>query len=109
VHTNLVIQINQHNNHDNSVYIVNLYAVSTTDSLVIMFIFLTCSLALCWGSVSNSKITMTLAQLHYFYHKILGGTKDIMSPLFKSWGGHVPPRPPINSVPVQKCHIPTNT
>jgi len=27
---------------------------------------------------------MKYAQLHYFYHKILGDTKDIMSPLSKS-------------------------
>jgi len=46
VHTDLVIQINQNNYHDNSVYIANHYTVSTTDSPVIMFIFHIYSLAL---------------------------------------------------------------
>jgi len=48
------------------------------------------SLTLCWGNVSNSEATMKFAQLYYFYHKILGGTKDIMPPLLKRWGGKVP-------------------
>jgi len=45
-----LFQINQHNmnNHDNSVYIVNLYTVSI-DNPVMMSIFLIYSLALCWG------------------------------------------------------------
>jgi len=37
---------------------------------------------------------MKFAQYITFYHKMLGGTKDIMSPLSKSWGEHVPPVPP---------------
>jgi len=81
------------NNHDNSVYLVNLYTVSA-DNLVIMFIFLIYSLALCWGNVSNSNVTMKFAQLDYFLSQNIGGTKDIMSPLSKSLGGHVPPVPP---------------
>jgi len=44
------------NNHDNSVYVGNLYTVST-DNLVIMFIFFIYFLVLCWGNVSNSKVT----------------------------------------------------
>jgi len=48
--TNIII-----NNHDNSVYIVDLCTVST-DSPVIMFIFLIYSLALCWGNVSKSNV-----------------------------------------------------
>jgi len=61
-----------------------------------MFIFLIYSLNLCCGNVSNSNVTIKFAQLHYFYHKILGETKDIMSPPVQKLGGHVPP---INSVP----------
>jgi len=68
-----------------------MYTVST-DSPVIMFIFLISSLALYWGNVFNSNVTMEFAQLQYFYHKILGGTKDIMSPLSKSLGGMSPPQ-----------------
>jgi len=43
---------------------------------------------------------MKFAQLHYFYHKILGGTKDIMPPPVQKLGGTCPP---INSVPGQMC------
>ena len=41
--------------------------------------------------VFNSNVTTKFVQLHYFYHKIFGGTKDIVSPLSKSLGRHVPP------------------
>ena len=60
---------------------------------MIKFIFLIYSLASCRGNVSNSNVTMKFAQLHYFYHKMLGETKDIMYPLSKSWGDMYP-RPP---------------
>ena len=44
--------------------------------------------------VSNSNVTMKFVQLHFLYHKIFGGIKDIVSsPLSKSLGGHVPPSP----------------
>jgi len=42
------------NNHDNSVE--NLLTVST-DNPVMMLIFIIYSLVLCWGNVSNSKVT----------------------------------------------------
>jgi len=58
-----------------------------------MFIFLVYSLVLCWGNVSNSNVTMKFSQLHYFLSQNVWGTKDIMSPLSKSWEGHVPPVP----------------
>jgi len=45
------------------------------------------------GSISNKNITMNFAQLHYFLSQNVGGTKDIMSPLSKSWGTS-PPVPP---------------
>jgi len=51
-----------------------------------MLIFLIYSLILCWGNVFNSNVIMKFVQYITFYHKMLGGTKDIMSPLFKSWG-----------------------
>jgi len=52
-----------------------MYIVST-DNPVIMFIFLIYSLALCWGNVSNSNVTMTFAQLHYFLSQNVGGDKS---------------------------------
>jgi len=84
--------------HDNSVYIVNLYTVST-DSPVMMFILLIYSLALCWGNVSSSNVTTKFAQLQYFYHKILRGTNDIMSPPVQKLEAICPHVSPINSVP----------
>jgi len=51
------------NNHDNSVYLGNLYTVST-DHPVRMFIFPINSLTLCWGNSSNSNVTMKFAELH---------------------------------------------
>jgi len=60
-----------------------MYIVST-DNPVIMLIFLIYSLILCWGNVSNSNVTMTFAQLHTFYHKMLEGTKaNMFSPVQK--------------------------
>jgi len=35
---------------------------------------------------------MEFAQLHYVLAQNIGGNKDIMSPLSKSLGGHVPPK-----------------
>jgi len=61
----------------------------SADNPVITFIFLIYALVLCWGNVSNSNVTMKLAQLHYLSSQNVGGTKDIMTPLSKSWGGHV--------------------
>jgi len=90
------------NNHDNSVYLVNLYTVSA-DSLVIMPIFLIYSLGLCWGIFCNNNVTMKFAQLHYFLSQNIGRDKIYYVPLSKSWGGHVRPRPPINSVPGYHC------
>jgi len=58
-----------------------------------MFICIIYSLALCWGNASNSNVTMKFAQLHYFLSQNVGGGKDIISPLSKSWGGHVLPVP----------------
>jgi len=66
-------------------------ATVSTDSPVITFIFLIYSVASCQGNVSNSKVTMKFAQLHYFLSQNIGGTKDIMPPPFKSWRGHFPP------------------
>jgi len=80
------------NNHDNSVYIGNLYTVST-DNPAIMFIFLIYSLVLCWGNISNSNTSTKFAQLHYFLSQNVGGTKDIMYPL-SLLGGTRCPRPP---------------
>jgi len=68
------------------VYTGNLYTVST-DNPVITLTFLIYALVLCWGNVSNSNATMQFAQLHYFSSQNVGGTKDIMSPLSKRWGG----------------------
>jgi len=65
----------------------------STDNPVIVLIFLIYSLILCWGNVSNSNVIMKFAQLHYFSSENVGGTKDIMSSLFKSWGD-IPPVPP---------------
>ena len=58
-----------------------------------MLIFLIYSLILCWGNVSNSNVTMKFAQYITYYHKILGGTKDILSPPVQKLGGYVPPSP----------------
>jgi len=71
----------------------NLHTVST-DNPVIMLMVLIYSLIFCYGNVSNSKVTMKFAQIHYFFSQNVGGTKDNMSPLSKSWGRHVPPVPP---------------
>jgi len=86
------------NNHNNSVCIGNMYTVST-DNPGITFILLTYALVLCWGNISNSNATMKFAQLHYFSSQNVGGDKIYYAPLSKSWGRHVPPVPPINSVP----------
>jgi len=58
-----------------------------------MFIFLSYPLNLSWGNVSNSNVTMKFAQLYYFYHKMLGGTKDIMSTPVQNLGDLSPPSP----------------
>ena len=64
-----------------------------------MLIFLTCSLILRWGNVSNSNVTIKFAQVHYFLSQNVGGGQKISCPpLSKSWGA-CPPRPPINLVP----------
>jgi len=63
-----------------------------------MFIFLIYSLSLCCGNVSNSNVTMKFAQLHYFYHKILGEKKLLCPPLSKRWGT-CHPRPPLKLGP----------
>jgi len=63
-----------------------------------MLIFLIYSLILCWGNVSNSNVNMKFAQIQYFLSQNVGRTKDIMSPLSKSWGD-MSPLSPINSVP----------
>jgi len=69
--------------------------VSTTDSPVVMFIFLIYSLALCWGNVYKSKITMTFAQLHYFLSQNIGGDKgNYVLPYSKVEGDMSPPSPP---------------
>ena len=91
-----VIQINQRNFQQSwqfrlpRKYVA--YIVST-DNPVIMFIFLICSLVLCWGNVSNSKVTWNLHNYITFDHKMFGGTKGIMSPLSKSWGDMSPTSP----------------
>jgi len=85
------------NNHDYSVYIVNLYTVST-DGPVIMFIFLIYYLVLCWGNVSNSEVTMKFAQLHYFLSQNIGGDKRY----------YVPSVPPMNLVPGTKYNFACN-
>jgi len=57
----------------------NLYIVST-DNPVIMFLSLVYSLVLFWGNVSNSNVTMKLAQLHYFLSQNVGGDKRCYVP-----------------------------
>jgi len=76
----------------------NLYTLSAYN-LAIMLIFLIDSLALCWGKVSNNHVTMNFTQLHYFLSQNVG---YIMSPLVQKLAGHVPPVPPLNSVPHSK-------
>jgi len=78
----------------------------STDSPVILFDIFIYSLTLCWGNVSNSNVTMKFAQLHYFYDKMLGGTKDIMPPPVQKLGGIYPPVSPINSVPERDYPLP---
>ena len=75
VHTDSVIQINQHNYQQSWLFSLhrNLYTVST-DSPVIMFVILIYSLTLCWGNVSKSNVTMKFAQ-HYFLWQNVGGNK----------------------------------
>jgi len=53
---------------------------------MIMLIFLIYSLALCWGNVSNSNVTMKFAQVYCFLSQNIWGDKDIMYPLSKSRG-----------------------
>jgi len=81
------------NNHDDSVYIGNLYTVST-DTVVIMFIFIIYSLVLCWRYVSNSNVTMKFAQLHYFLSQHVGGDKRYYVHPAQNLGRTCPPRPP---------------
>jgi len=85
------------NNHDNSVYIGNLYTVFA-DNPVIMLIFLIYSLFFCWRNISNSNVTMKFAQLHYFLSQNVGGQKILCPPCPKVVGGM--PLAPINLVPV---------
>jgi len=59
-----------------------------------MFIFLIYSLALCWGNVSNSKVTMTFAQLHYFLSQKHWEGQKILCPPCSNVGGELSPRPP---------------
>jgi len=47
----------------------------STENPVIMLIFLTYSLVLCWGNISNSNVTMEFAQLHYFLSQNIGEDK----------------------------------
>jgi len=61
-----------------------------------MSIFLIYSLALYWG-FQHSNVTKKFVQLHYFYHKMLGGQKISCAPLSKCWGNMSLP-PPLNSV-----------
>ena len=51
------------------------------------------------GNISNKNVSMEFAQFHYFLSQNVGGTKDILSLLSKSWGRTCPPVPPINTVP----------
>ena len=81
------------NNHDNSIYLGNLYTVSIVNP-VIMFIFIIYSLVFCWGNVSNSKVTWNLHNHITFITKCWGGQKILCPPLFNSWEGHVPPSLP---------------
>jgi len=80
-------------NHDNSVYIGNLYTVST-DTPVITFIFLIYALVLCWGNVSKSNVTIKFAQLHYFLSQNVGGDKIYYVPPVQKLGGMSSPSPP---------------
>jgi len=43
--------------------------------------------------VSSSNVTMKFVQLHYFLSQNIGGAKDIVSLLSKSWGDMYPPSP----------------
>ena len=45
------------------------------------------------GKRFQQQSNMKFAQLHYFYHKMLGGQKILCLPVSKSWGGHVPAVP----------------
>ena len=58
-----------------------------------MFSFFICSLVLCWGNLSISKVTWNLHNDITFYHKMLGGQNILCLPLSKSLGRHVPPSP----------------
>jgi len=78
-------------NHDNSVYIVNLYTVSICNPMI-MSIFLIYYQAPRLG-VFNSNVSTIFVQLN----QILGGQKIICYPLCKSWG-HVPPLPETRSL-----------
>ena len=51
------------------------------------------------GNISNSNVTIKLAQLHYFLSQNIGGTKDNMSPSVQKLGDTPPPLPSLNSVP----------
>jgi len=68
-----------------------------------MFIFLIYSVVLCWANVSNSNVSMKFAQLHYFYHKMLGWQKILCPPCPKV-GGNMFPHTPLNSDPVY-CRV----
>jgi len=83
-------------NHDNSVYIGNL---CTTDNPVIMFIFLICTLVLCWANVSHSNVTMKFAHVHHFSSQNVGGDKRYYVPPCPKVGGDMSPVLPLNSVP----------
>jgi len=100
VHTNSVVQINQHyiNNHYNSIYLVNLFTVSTVNP-VIMLIFPINSLALCWGNFSNSNVTIKFAQSHYLVSQNTGGHIRYYVPPVQKLGRTCLPRPSINTVP----------
>jgi len=63
-----------------------------------MFIFLIYSLALCWGNVSDSKVTMKFPQVHYFSSQNIGGDKRYYVPTCSKVGQICPPRTLINSV-----------
>jgi len=45
---------------------------------------------------------MKFAQLHYFLSQNVGGDKRYYVPPVQKLGEHVPPVPPINSVPASK-------
>jgi len=61
-----------------------------------MFSILIYSLALCWGNVSNSNVTMKFAQLHYFLSQNIGGAKRYDVPPVQKLEGTCPP---ITTVP----------